>query len=164
MTTNKSNHANCYHPKTKAARATCRKQRAAWAKEDAAWETEKAELQKDREAEALWNETFPMFAAAHQASAHQNADDTASEEGFDLYSRRWYESALSTIEHARDCAERLYDRTDPQEGQSFMVKGGTDYLWVDGLNYENGWAKSIVAVDRQGIRSTVELADIDLDD
>ncbi len=163
MTTNKTDHSRCLHPKTKAARAKCRASRARWDAQNAKWEAERAEDQKDAAAEDMWNQEYPKFAESHQASAHQNADDTACEEGFEVHSPRWYETAVSTLHSARDTAERLFDVTDPQGGQSFMIKGGTDYLWVDTLNWDNGWVKTIVAVDRDGARSTVELDAIDTD-
>jgi hypothetical protein len=161
MTTNKSNHANCLHPKTKAARAACRKSRAAWDALNAEWAAEREADRLAAEPERIWNEEFPKFCEAHQGSAHQNADDTAHEEGFEPYSPRWYECATSTLHHARDCAEHVMNPYDPEPGQSLMIAGGTDYLWVESVTWGQGVASEIRVVDREGIRSVIKPQDIE---
>lgn len=159
MTTNKNtSHANCHHENTKSARAKCRKQRAAWAIEDAKWEAEQAEWKLDQAAEEAWNKAFPRYAEAHQASAHQNADDTATEEGFEPYSRRWYECALSTLDNARDNAVRCDDLRDPEPGSS--IYRNRQYYWVDTLVWGEGWPVEVVLVDDLGNRTTHKVADL----
>src|SRR3546814_11966259 len=105
MTTNNSTHRNCFHPNTKSARAKCRrdaaKTAAVFAAADAEWEAEMAPIRAREAAEKIWNEEFPKFCSAHQGSAHQNADDPASEEGFELCSERWYQGAVSTFNAVR---------------------------------------------------------------
>jgi hypothetical protein len=162
MTTNQSAHSNCLHPKTKAARAAGRTARAAWAAPTAAWHAARPPDHIAREPERIWNEEFPKFCEAHQGSAHQNADDTAHEEGFEVYSPRWYECATSTIHHARDCAERVMNAYDPEPGQSLMLVGGTDYLWVESVTWGEGVASEIRVVDREGNRSVIKPQNIDL--
>src|SRR3546814_10398362 len=71
-------------------------------------------------AEKIWNEEFPKFCSAHQGSAHQNADDTASEEGFEMYSERWYQCAVSTLNAVRDNADHVMNPMDPEPGQALM--------------------------------------------
>lgn len=157
-----SAHANCTHPKTKAARAACRKSRSEGDALNAQWEAEREADRLAREPERIWNEEFPKFSEAHQASAHQNADYTAYEEGFEIYSPRWYECATSTLHHARDCADRVLNAYDPEPGQSLMIHEGTDYLWVEGVTWGEGVAIEIRVVDREGNRSTIKPEDIDL--
>lgn len=159
MTTNKNSHEKCFHPKTKAARSKCRKERAAWAAEEAKWAAERAEMEKDRAAERDWNEEFPKFAASHQDSAHQNADDTAHEEGFEMYSRRWYQVALSSLHSARDNSmeAHLYDN-DPEPGS--YIRWDNDYRWVDGVSYFAEGGAEVHLITRDGIRSTHKIADL----
>src|SRR3546814_8647187 len=137
MTTNKSTHRNCRHDNTKSARAKCRrdaaKVAAIFAADDASWEAEMAPIRAREAAEKIWNEEFPKFCSAHQGSAHQNADDTASEEGFEMYSERWYQRAVSTLNAARDNADHVMNPMDPEPGQALMIAGGTDYLWVESV-------------------------------
>ena len=156
MTTNKSSHAECTHPNTKSARAKCRKERKTLAAADVEWQAEMDELRKDREVEELWNKTYPIFCGAHQASAHQNADDTASEEGFEVYSRRWYEVALSTIHSARDNSPAA-DLNDPEPGSHIYRE--RNYYWVDHVIYPASGAE-ITLVDGRGNRTTHKLADL----
>src|SRR3546814_13221683 len=93
MTTNKSTHRNCRHDNTKSARAKCRrdaaKVAAIFAADDAAWEAEMAPIRARETDEKVWNDELPKFCSAHQGSAHQNADATEAEEGFEMYSERW---------------------------------------------------------------------------
>lgn len=164
MTTNKntSAHANCLHPKTKAARAACRKSRNEWAALNAEWEAEREADRLAAEPERIWNEEFPKFCEAHQGSAHQNADDTAHEEGFEPMSPRWYECATSTLHSARDNAEHVMNAYDPEPGQSLMLRDGTDYLWVESVLWGEGVAAEIRVIDRDGNHSTIKPEDIDL--
>lgn len=162
MTTNKSSHEKCLHPATKSARAKCRRERAAW-------ETLMAPTAADLEFAAIraladeWESRCEIFASAHVDSAHQNADDTSAEEGFEYLSRRWYESALGTLESARDNAERVYRQDDPERGQALRLSDEDDWFWVDEIRYENGWAAELTIVDRAGNRRQIKPADIDLD-
>jgi hypothetical protein len=113
-------------------------------------------------ARAVWETESPKFADAHVSSADQNADDTAREEGFEYQSTRWYEVAVSTLHSVRDDAEHCMNPKDPQTGQALMIKGGTDYVWVDGVLYGNAdhSASEIRVVDRDGNRSTITPADV----
>lgn len=151
MTTNKSAHANCFHPSTKSARAKCRAEKAKVT----------AILAVADPAEKTWNEEFPKFCSTHQGSAHQNADDTASEEGFEMYSERWYQVALSTLDHARDMADPVMNPLDPEPGQSLMIAGGTDYLWVERVLWGEGVATEITVIDREGNHSVIKPGQIE---
>lgn len=165
MTTNKSTHARCFHQNTKAARAKCRrdaaKVAAVFAAADAEWEAEMAPIRAREAAEKIWNEEFPKFCSAHQGSAHQNADDTAHEEGFEVYSERWYECAVSTLHHARDTAEHVMNPMDPEPGQSLMIAGGTDYLWVESVKWGEGVADEVTVIDREGNHSVIKPGQIE---
>lgn len=163
MTTKKIDHSLCNHPATKSARAKCRRDVAATlaaivtpeeTAEERAWEAKKA-------AEALWDAEWPKFCQRHVGSADQNASDTGLEEGFEDYSQRWYEVAVSTLHLARDTAEQVVNAYDPEPGQALMIKGGTDYLWVEHVIWGHGVADTIVVVDREGNRSEIKPADID---
>jgi hypothetical protein len=165
MTTNKS-HSNCPHPNTKSARAACRKARAKAAAEFEALmapTAEEIEFGKMVEVRTAWETRSALFAAAHVSSAEINADDTSVEEGFEPMTRRWYEVALSTLESARDDAVRCQDASDPEAGQAVWLTNATDWQWVDSIaRYENGWAKEIVVVDREGNRTTVPVTAIEI--
>lgn len=160
-----SSHAACTHPRTKAARAKCRKNQAEIAAIRAAAEAEDRAYHeayivprlKQEAAEAAWNEAFPKFAEGHQGSAHQNADDTAREENFELYSTRWYEVALSTLHRARDCADRI-NWEDPESGQ--VLDLGNEYRWVDRVIWGKGWITGLILVDREGNRTEYPLIDL----
>lgn len=161
-----STHANCTHPKTKAARAKCRKNKvevaALWAEHDAEAEAyHEAYVRPYQEQEAArleWEAECLKFAEAHIDSAHENADDTAAEEGFEPYSKRWYKIAISTLHHARDTADRVLDFRDPQKGQLLEVDG--EYRWIHHITYLRGWAFEVTLIDDMGTRSTHALADL----
>lgn len=160
-----TSHADCIHPRTKAARAKCRKDKAEiaklWAehelKNKAHHEAYIAPRERQEEAEAAWNEAFPKFAKAHQSSAHQNADDTSVEEGFEPGSTRWYQVALSTLESARADAEPI-DWEDPQSGQA--VDFVDHYRWVDRVIWAKLGGSKLILVDREGNRTEHPLIDL----
>lgn len=158
-------HAACDHPMTKSGRAKCRakkaKAAAILAADNAAWEAEMAPIRAREAAEKIWNEEFPKFCSAHQGSAHQNADDTASEEGFEMYSERWYQVAVSTLHHARDTADAVMNPMDPEPGQSLMIAGGTDYLWVEHVKWGEGVAAEVTVIDREGNHSVIKPGQIE---
>lgn len=165
-TTRKTIHANCFHDNTKSARAACRRDRAKFAADEASYENEF--LRPLREMEAArdaFDKACEIFADAHVSSAHQNADDTSREESFGLYTTRWYQVALSTLEHARDNAEKVFRADDAEKGQALQVKGGSDWVWIDAIEYagKNGWPTAYTVVDRDGKRSKITPEDIDLD-
>lgn len=167
-----TSHRDCLHPSTKAARAKCRKDKAEIAKLRADMEAENqiyhdtyiAPYLAQEEARKKWEKECLLFASAHINSAEQNADDTAREEGFELYSLRWCEVALSSLHSARDLADRCWNAEDPEEGQSVEIEGATDWQWVDRIEerYDNGWTKTIRVVDREGNRTVVPVTSIQL--
>jgi len=166
MTTNKSNHRLCSHPNTKSARAKCRREKAKAAAELESFlapTPEDLEFRAMVEAREAWETACERFAEAHIDSAYQNADDTSVEEGFEPMTKRWYECAMMTLESARDNAERCLDASDPEKGQAVWITDATDWQWVDSIaRYENGWAKEITVVDREGNRSTVPVTSIEV--
>jgi len=167
MTTNKNNsHRYCSHPATKSARAACRRKRAKDAAEFEALmapTADEIEFQAMVETRTEWERRSELFAAAHVSSASQNADDTSVEEGFKVTDRRWYEVALSTLESVRDDAERCLDASDPEPGQAVWIAGSEDWQWVDTIaQYDNGWAREITVVDREGNRTTVPVTAIEI--
>src|SRR3546814_17053209 len=115
-----------------------------------------APIRSREAAEKILNEESPKFCAAHQGSAHQNADDTASEEGFEIYSERWYQCAVSTLNAARDNADHVMNPMDPEPGQALMIAGGTDYLWVESVLWGEGVAAEITVIDRDGNHSVIK--------
>lgn len=153
-----TSHADCIHPRTKAARAKCRKNKVEIdtlrveheAENKIYHDTYIVPREKQEAAEAAWNKAFPKFAEAHQNSAHQNADDTSVEEGFEPGSTRWYEIALSTLDNARDCADWI-NWEDPESGQA--VDFGDEYRWVDRVIYGKGQKTKLILVNREGNRT-----------
>lgn len=160
-----TSHRDCTHPATKAARARCRKLQADIAKmhreqaieERIYYETYILPFELQEKARKEWEEEFPKFAEAHQASAHQNADDTAAEEGFEPYSKRWYECAISTLHSARDNAERALSLDWLDNGQLVEIEG--KYFWVDRVQYPNDGYYAIL-VDDKGNRTKWMFTDL----
>lgn len=161
-----SPHADCTHPKTKSARARCRKLQAEIARIRAEHEAENQRYHEvyirpfeEQEAKRKeWETESEKFSKAHQASASQNADDTSLEENFSTGSYRWYETAISTLHCARDNAPQNLDLDLLEEGESldFVAEG---YVWVDYLGYPNDGHYAIL-VDREGNRTKWMLDDL----
>jgi hypothetical protein len=161
-----TSHRDCIHPKTKAARARCRKNQAARAADLAKFEADNQAYhdtyirpyQEQETARKEWETESSKFCEAHVASANQNADDTSVEEGFAEYSKRWYEVAISTLHSARDDAERCLDLDEIDNGQvlDFIDQ---DYYWVDRVIYPSSGVE-VTLVDREGNRKTWMLDDL----
>lgn len=164
-----TSHRDCTHPATKAARARCRANKAKATAELAAFEAENkiyhdTYIRPYEEQEAArkgWEAECEKFCEAHIDSANQNADDTAHEEGFEPYSKRWYEIAISTLHHARDCADQNTDPKDPEKGQALQVIDRDDWYWVSNLKWANGWATKVEIIDREGNKEWIALDQID---
>ena len=160
-----TSHRDCTHPKTKAARARCRKTKAEVAEllrqaevEDKVYhDTYIRPYEEQEAARRLWEAESAKFAEVHIWSAENNADDTAHEEKFQPYSKRWYEVALSTLHSVRDDADRCWNIDDPEKGQSIYLDD--DYRWVDGVIYPNSGTE-VTLIDREGNHKTWMLDDL----
>lgn len=161
-----TSHRDCTHPPTKAARARCRKLKAdldaLQAEHDENnriyHETYIVPFEQKEAARLEWEAMKDRFAYQFVNSADQNAFDTAHEEGFEPYSQRWYECAISTLESARDDAPRNIDLNDPDEGQSIDWLG-RELHWIDRvISPASGW--EITIIDREGNRKVWMINDL----
>lgn len=160
-----TSHRDCTHPATKAARARCRKLKADIAEmhrqqaieERIYYETYILPRELQEKARIEWETECEKFCEAHIASANQNADDTAHEEKFEEYSRRWYEVALSTLHSARDNAERAQSLDWLDNGQMVEIDG--KYHWVDRVQYPNDGYYAIL-MDEEGNRTKWMFSDL----
>ena len=50
---------------------------------------------------------------------------------------------------------------DPEPGQSLMIAGGTDYLWVESVKWGEGVADEITVIDREGNHSVIKPGQIE---
>lgn len=106
-------HRDCIHPKTKAARAKCRANRKKVSEEMAEWqermeEYDRIHLAPIREkdaARAKWEAAQEGVDQRLIDAAEGNADDTSVEQGFEVYSTRWYEFAVMTLEDVKANAD-----------------------------------------------------------
>lgn len=115
--------------------------------------------QEQEAARKVWEEESMKFCNAHINFAEQNADDTSVEEGFETHSKRWYECAVSTLHHARDNSDPIWDARDPQGGQS--IRWGDDHRWVAALRWGDGWATHVTLIDREGNLEEVPIEALD---
>jgi hypothetical protein len=160
-----TSHRDCTHPATKAARARCRKAKVEFAEmmrqqaieERIYYETYVLPHELQEKARKEWEAESEKFCQMHMASAEQNADDTAREESFEPYSKRWYEVAISTLHHARDTAERAQNLDWLDNGQMIDIDG--KYWWVDRVQYPNEGYYAIL-IDAEGNRARWNFADL----
>lgn len=160
-----TSHAHCLHPKTKAARAKCRRNKTEIATLVAKQEVEDqiyhdayiAPREAQEAARKLWEAECERFCEAHIISAEQNADDTAHEEGFEPQSKRWYECAVSTLYSARDDAEQCLDIELIDKGQALDL--GDHYRWVDRIYYSKRGPFATL-IDREGNRKKYLLVNL----
>lgn len=162
-----TSHADCTHPKTKAARAKCRRLKAEVAtllknhevENQINHDTYIAPFEAQEEARKNWENEQIKFCEAHIASAEENADDTSVEEGFEPHSKRWYDIAISTLHHARDNADEVFDLSDPEKGQYIPIYDRP--FWIDQMRYgDQGRASKLMLVNREGSRSWVMVEDL----
>lgn len=172
-----TSHRDCTHPRTKAARAKCRKRKAQNAADLVAFEVENQiyhdtyirPYQEQEAARQSFEAECEKFCEAHISSAHQNADDTSVEEGFAPNSKRWYETAISTLHHARDTADRLFDLKDPEKGQyvSYKLDDGDreDDFWIADIKYlwdDRGNLRypDLTLINREGTKFIISAAQL----
>lgn len=152
-----TSHRDCTHPATKAARGRCRKLQTDIAKmhreqaieERIYYETYIVPFELQEKARKEWEAEHDKFCEAHISSAEQNADDTAHEEGFEPYSKRWYEIAIFTLQSARDNAESALKLEWLDKGQHLEI-GGKNW-WVDRVQYPKQGYYAIL-IDEDGNR------------
>lgn len=158
--TPRTNHRNCTHPATKAARAACRKAMKAFYCDTP---EEAAEYLADKALDAAradWEAFAARFAGAHTLSGEINADDTAREEGFEAHTLRWYEVAMMSTQAARDYALANMNHLEPEEGQRIGLRGSDALYWVDQVIWGKGWATEVVLIDEGGNRRRVKVEDL----
>jgi hypothetical protein len=150
-----TSHSNCTHPATKAARAKCRKSKAAGTKVP---DIQQQPHTDDKEAaKELWEAACKKFAKAHIDSAIQNADDTTYGEKLPPNSKRWYEVALLTLHSTRNHAELCEDYRKAEEGQRIELVNSTKNWWIDEITrHRKGRVKNMVLIDDEGYRQLVE--------
>lgn len=160
-----TSHRDCTHPATKSARARCRKAKADIAEmyrqqaieERIYYDTYILPRELQEKARIEWETESEKFCEAHIASANQNADDTAHEEKFDHYSKRWYEVAISTLHSARDNADRATSLDWLDNGQMVEIEG--KYWWIDRIGYPTEGHYAIL-MDEEGNRMHWFLTDL----
>jgi len=97
-TTRKTTHANCFHDNTKADRASCRRDRAKWEADKEAYDNEFLRpLREFESAQSLFDKMCEGVDELIIAAAGNNADDTSVEEGFGLYTTKWFDVAATTL-------------------------------------------------------------------
>lgn len=161
-----TSHRDCAHPKTKAARARCRKGKAEVAEilrqadiEDKIYhDTYVRPFEQQDALRVRWEDECGKFCEAHISSAEQNADDTSVEEKFEPHSKRWYEVAISTLHSARDDADKVFDLRDPEEGQYLEIADLP--FWVDRVRYGDNGASKVMLINREGNRAWALVEDL----